>query len=36
LKARGFHNLIDVDGGYDAIKNTTIERTAAVCPSTLK
>lgn len=36
LKARGFHNVIDVDGGYDAIKNTTIERTAAVCPSTLK
>jgi hydroxyacylglutathione hydrolase len=36
LKARGFHNIIDVDGGYDAIKNTTTERTAAVCPSTLK
>ena len=35
LKARGFHNLIDVDGGYDAIKKTNIERTAAVCPSTL-
>jgi rhodanese-related sulfurtransferase len=36
LKARGFHNVIDVDGGYTAIKNTTIEITAAVCPSTLK
>ena len=36
LKARGFHNVIDITGGYDAIKNTTIERTAAVCPSTLK
>jgi rhodanese-related sulfurtransferase len=36
LKARGFHNVIDVTGGYDAIKITTIERTAAVCPSTLK
>ena len=36
LKARGFHNVIDVAGGYDAIINTTIERTAAVCPSTLK
>jgi glyoxylase-like metal-dependent hydrolase (beta-lactamase superfamily II)/rhodanese-related sulfurtransferase len=35
LKARGFHNVIDVDGGYAAIKNTAIERTAAVCPSTL-
>ncbi|PQJ77059.1 MBL fold metallo-hydrolase [Polaribacter glomeratus] len=36
LKARGFHNIINVAGGYAAIKNTTIERTAAVCPSTLK
>jgi glyoxylase-like metal-dependent hydrolase (beta-lactamase superfamily II)/rhodanese-related sulfurtransferase len=36
LKARGFHNVIDVSGGYAAIKNTDIERTAAVCPSTLK
>ena len=36
LKARGFHNVIDVAGGYAAIRNTTIERTAAVCPSTLK
>ena len=36
LKARGFHNVIDVAGGYAAIRNTSIERTAAVCPSTLK
>ena len=36
LKARGFHNVIDVAGGYAAIRNTTIERTDAVCPSTLK
>ncbi|TMM30013.1 MBL fold metallo-hydrolase [Polaribacter aestuariivivens] len=36
LKARGFHNVVDVAGGYAAIKNTTIERTEAVCPSTLK
>jgi glyoxylase-like metal-dependent hydrolase (beta-lactamase superfamily II)/rhodanese-related sulfurtransferase len=36
LKARGFHNVIDVAGGYAAIRNTTIERTEAVCPSTLK
>lgn len=32
LKARGFHNVIDVAGGYAAVRNTTIERTAAVCP----
>ena len=36
LKARGFHNVIDVAGGYGAIKKTTIKRTATVCPSTLK
>ncbi|MDX6747967.1 rhodanese-like domain-containing protein [Polaribacter sp. PL03] len=36
LKARGFHNVVDVAGGYAAIRNTTIERTAVVCPSTLK
>ena len=36
LKARGFHNVIDVAGGYAAIRKTTIERTTAVCPSTIK
>tara|TARA_R110002049_G_scaffold68109_11_gene176668 strand:+ start:2396 stop:3802 length:1407 start_codon:yes stop_codon:yes gene_type:complete len=36
LKARGFHNVVDVAGGYAAIRNTNIERTATVCPSTLK
>ncbi|PWG06100.1 MBL fold metallo-hydrolase [Polaribacter aquimarinus] len=36
LKARGFHNVIDVAGGYAAIRKTKIERTDAVCPSTLK
>jgi glyoxylase-like metal-dependent hydrolase (beta-lactamase superfamily II)/rhodanese-related sulfurtransferase len=36
LKARGIHNVIDVAGGYASIRNTNIERTAAVCPSTLK
>ncbi len=36
LKARGIHNVIDVAGGYGAIKKTGIERTATVCPSTLK
>ncbi len=35
LKARGFHNVIDVAGGYGAIKNTKIEKTAYVCPTTL-
>ena len=36
LKARGIHNVIDVTGGYAAIKKTGIIRTEAVCPSTLK
>ena len=36
LKARGFHNVIDVSGGYAAVRKTTIQRTAAVCPSTVK
>jgi rhodanese-related sulfurtransferase len=36
LKARGFHNLIDVKGGYAALKETNIKRTNYVCPSTLK
>jgi hydroxyacylglutathione hydrolase len=35
LKARGFHNVIDVRGGFAAIKKTSIPRTAWVCPSTL-
>ncbi|WBX70932.1 MBL fold metallo-hydrolase [Tenacibaculum retecalamus] len=36
LKARGYHNVIDVAGGYAAIKATNIARTVTVCPSTLK
>jgi hydroxyacylglutathione hydrolase len=36
LKSRGFHNVIDVKGGYAAIKNTAIKRTNYVCPSTLE
>jgi glyoxylase-like metal-dependent hydrolase (beta-lactamase superfamily II)/rhodanese-related sulfurtransferase len=36
LKARGFHNVVNIAGGYDAIINTAIERTAKGCPSTLK
>jgi hydroxyacylglutathione hydrolase len=35
LKARGFHNVIDVAGGYGAIKNTGIKKTDFVCPTTL-
>lgn len=36
LKGRGIHNLIDVQGGFKAIKETGIKTTDYVCPSTLK
>ena len=35
LKARGYHNVINILGGYAAIKNTDIKTTNYVCPSTL-
>jgi glyoxylase-like metal-dependent hydrolase (beta-lactamase superfamily II)/rhodanese-related sulfurtransferase len=36
LKARGYHNAINVLGGFSEIKNTGIKTTNYVCPSTLK
>jgi len=36
LKSRGIHNLIDVAGGFGAIKKTGIQTSNFVCPSTLK
>lgn len=36
LKARGYHNVIDVAGGFNAIKRTDLSTTDFVCPSTLK
>ncbi len=35
LKSRGIHNIVDVKGGFGAIKNTDVPRSAYVCPSTL-
>jgi len=35
LKARGFHNVVDIAGGYGAIKKTSIKKTDYVCPTTL-
>lgn len=35
LKARGFNHLIDIAGGFGAIKNTDLPTTDFVCPSTL-
>jgi len=36
LKSRGIHNLIDLQGGFKAIKEAGVETTDYVCPSTLK
>ena len=36
LKARGYHNVVNVLGGFSAIKKTGIKTTNYVCPSTLK
>lgn len=35
LKSRGIHNLIDVKGGFKAIKEAGVSVTEYVCPSTL-
>ncbi|TRX16682.1 MBL fold metallo-hydrolase [Flavobacterium franklandianum] len=36
LKARGYHNIVNILGGFASIKKTTIKTTNYVCPSTLK
>ena len=35
LKSRGIHNIVDISGGFDAIKEAGIKVTDYVCPSTL-
>lgn len=35
LKSRGIHNIVDVQGGFGAIKQTQVNVSAYVCPSTL-
>ena len=35
LKSRGIHNLVDVQGGFSAIRETEIPVSEYVCPSTL-
>ena len=34
LKSRGYHNMIDVQGGFNAIVETNIPKSDYVCPST--
>ncbi|GAA4442692.1 MBL fold metallo-hydrolase [Pontibacter saemangeumensis] len=36
LKARGFDNVVNIEGGFKAIAETNVPKTAYVCPSTLK
>ena len=36
LKARGYHNIVNVLGGFAYIKKTALKTTNYVCPSTLK
>ena len=35
LKARGFKNIIDIKGGFDAIKNTEVQLSTKTCSSIL-
>jgi hydroxyacylglutathione hydrolase len=35
LKARGFHKIIDISGGFAALKKTDASMSEFVCPSTL-
>lgn len=35
LRARGFANLVDVKGGWDALEETDIPKTDYICPTTL-
>ena len=35
LKARGWENFLDVQGGFKAIGEAGVPKTAYVCPSTL-
>lgn len=35
LKSRGIHNMVDINGGFSALKKEGIEVTNYVCPSTL-
>lgn len=36
LKARGYDNVVNIEGGFKAIAETAVPKTAYVCPSTLK
>lgn len=35
LKSRGYHNVVNIEGGFDAIKEGSLKTTEYVCPSTM-
>lgn len=35
LKSRGYHNVVNIEGGFDAIKETDVKTSEYVCPSTM-
>lgn len=35
LKARGFHNIVDIRGGWKAIEESNVPKTEHVCPTTM-
>ena len=35
LKSRGFHNVVNIEGGFDEIVKTKVPTTEFICPSTL-
>lgn len=36
LKSKGYHNVIDIDGGFDAILESGLKTTEFICPTTLE
>ncbi len=36
LKARGFYNLVNIEGGFEELKKTGVKMSDFVCPSTIK
>ncbi|MGZ0017679.1 MBL fold metallo-hydrolase [Yeosuana sp. AK3] len=36
LKARGFYNLVNIEGGFEELKKTGVQMSDFVCPSTIK
>ena len=35
LKARGYHNVINIEGGFEALQKTALDKTDYVCPTEL-